>query len=148
MNKLTVGLTLFLLVVITGCRPAETTFGDQAADDSTIVCEVFYRQGGEQAFEEAPLITFAGGNDKQSRAFENMVLDAWFQDDEYEGRALTIEVATLDTNRGLAWQLYQFDPQNPVENQFIGEHGFTGLNYVFHPTSAAEVQYYCSVRND
>lgn len=146
MKNVIVGLTLIVLVFISGCRAAETTSGDEAADNSTIVCEVFYRPGAEQAMEEVLEIIFTGGGDKQSREFEDMVLDAWFQDDEFEGRALTIEVATLDTDKGIARQLYQFDSQNPVENQFIGGHGFTGLNYVFHPNSPAVVQYFCSIQ--
>jgi hypothetical protein len=33
-------------------------------------------------------------------------------------------------------------------NQFIGGHGFTGLVYVYHPSSDAELQYFCETRDD
>ena len=74
-----------------------------------------------------------------------MAFEAFYQDDEFEGRALSIVVVDLETGQEILRQLYQFDPQNPVENMFIGGHGFTGLNYVFHPGSNAEMQYFCSV---
>jgi hypothetical protein len=54
----------------------------------------------------------------------------------------------LDTGAEISRQLFQFDPQNPLENQFIGGHGFTGLNYLFHPDSAAEMQFFCGVAGD
>ena len=30
--------------------------------------------------------------------------------------------------------------------QFSGDHGFTGLSYVYHPTSGAELQFTCKAR--
>jgi hypothetical protein len=78
--------------------------------------------------------------------FENMVFEGWFQYDPFVGCALSIAVANLETRDEISRQLYQFDPQNPVLNQFIGGHGFTRLNYVFHPDSPAEMQYFCSVK--
>jgi len=75
-----------------------------------------------------------------------MGFQARFQDDQFEGRALSIAVTNLETGAEISRQLYQFDPQNPPENQFIGGHGFTGLHYVYHPGSEAEMQYFCSVR--
>ncbi|HUV93017.1 MAG TPA: hypothetical protein VMV80_08020 [Anaerolineales bacterium] len=32
------------------------------------------------------------------------------------------------------------------QNQFIGGHGFTGLNYSYQPDSGAELQYWCAVK--
>ena len=75
-----------------------------------------------------------------------MVFEAHFQDDEYEGRALSIAVIDLDKGSDISRQLYQFDRQNPVENQFVGGHGFTGLNYTFQPGTTAEMQFFCSVQ--
>jgi hypothetical protein len=43
----------------------------------------------------------------------------------------------------LARGLYQLDPVGGLDDQFIGGHGFTGLAYVFHPDSGAEIQYFC-----
>ena len=76
---------------------------------------------------------------------DELLFEAWFQDDEYEGRALSIVVVNIETDAEIIRQLYQFDSQNPVKNQFMGGHGFTGLNYVFKPKATDEIQYYCSV---
>jgi hypothetical protein len=43
-------------------------------------------------------------------------------------------------------QLYQFIPEAELRDQFAGGHGFTGLTYVHHPTSSAELQYFCQSR--
>jgi hypothetical protein len=96
--------------------------------------------------EPAPLITFAGGNDQKVHEFETMAFEARFQDDPHEGRALSIVITELESGDELTRQLFQFDHQNPVENQFIGGHGFTGLNYIFETDSTAEMQFFCGLK--
>lgn len=32
-----------------------------------------------------------------------------------------------------------------VRNQFVGDHGFTGLNYLYHPTTNQRFQYVCKI---
>jgi hypothetical protein len=146
--KISVKITFTILLItmmIAACKGAGSDVGNQPEDSGTIVCEVFYRQGAEQSFEPAPPITFSGRTEKGFHEFETMAFEAWFQDDEFEGRALSIVIVDLETDREIARQLYQFDPQNPVENQFIGGHGFTGLNYVFKSKSTDEIQFFCSI---
>ena len=132
--------------MISGC--AATNAGPEAgaAGDGTIVCEVFYRSTASGSMDAAPAIIFAGGSQQQGHQFDDMAFEARFQDDPFEGRALAIAVIDLDSGKEISRQLYQLDPQNPLENQFIGGHGFSGLNYVFHPDSAAEMQYFCSLQ--
>ena len=136
-------ILLLFSVLVASCAAG----GNEASPgvSGEIVCEVFYRPTAGQGLEAAPFATFTSGNDRQERQFQDMTFEASFQDDEFEGRALSIVVADLDSGEEIARQLYQFDLQHPVENQFIGGHGFTGLVYVFHPTSAAEMQYFCHV---
>jgi len=135
-------IILFTALLLAACRFQDN---DSAVSSSTIVCEVNYRAGGEQSFEESPLITFSGETEKKFHAFDELAFEAWFLDDEFEGRALSIVIVNLETDTEIIRQLYQFDSQNPVENQFVGGHGFTGLNYVFKPKSTDEIQYFCSV---
>jgi hypothetical protein len=47
-----------------------------------------------------------------------------------------------DTN--LAAAIYQ---QSQLTSQPGGMHGFTGLQYVYHPVTRAELQYWCEVRS-
>ena len=138
-----IALILLISFLTVGCSRAGTS-----SETSTIVCEVFYRPTAGQGIKAAPQMTFTGGNAQQSQEFENMAFEARFQDDQFEGRALYIVVTDLETGAELTRQLYQFDAENPVENQFIGGHGFTGLNYVFHPHSSAEMQFFCHVQEE
>ena len=137
---------LLMTVLISACSTPETTSEAPPSSDGTIICEVFYRPGAGGDLEAAPLITFTEGNDLQVHEFETMTFEASFQDDAYEGRALRIAVTNPENGDEITLQLYQFDPQNPVENQFVGGHGFTGLNYVFQPDSSAEMQFFCSLK--
>ena len=137
---------VFFSILTSGCSALETPTDSALSGGTTIVCEVFYRPDAGVGLETAPLITFSGGNESKSHQFETMSLEARFQDDEFEGRALSIAVSDLESKEEITRQLFQFDPQNPVENQFIGGHGFTGLNYVFQAGSSAEIQYFCSLK--
>ena len=138
----------FIVMILLASAVLGCTSAGFSSKGSTIICEVFYRSTAGQSLEAAPLMTFSGGNVQQTHEFEDMAFEARFQDDEFEGRALSIAVTDLKTGSELTRQLYQFDAENPVANQFIGGHGFTGLNYVFHPDSSAEMQYFCSVQQE
>jgi len=129
-----------------GCSSPETAPEATTAGAGSIVCEVFYRSSDGGGVDTQPLLTFSEGNDLKVFEFETMTIAASFQDDAYEGRSLSIAVTNLENGSEIFRQLYQFDPKNPVENQFVGGHGFTGLNYIFHPDSSAEIQYFCSLK--
>ena len=146
MNSFFPGMTIIILLalILSGCTSAGPDSGGFSDKAGPVLCEVFYRPGTGQPLAAAIPITLEG-NERKGETFAAMAFEANSQDDEFEGRALSIVVADLETGREISRQLYQFDPQNPVENQFIGGHGFTGLIYVFHPGSAAEMQYFCSV---
>ena len=136
-------ILLLLSVLASSCTAGRNEASSTAGGE--IVCEAFYRPTAGQGLEAASPVIFTGGNERQERRFEDMIFEASFQDDEFEGRALSIVVADLTAGQEIARQLYQFDPANPVANQFVGGHGFTGLVYVFHPTFSAEIQYFCHV---
>ena len=139
-------INLLLAVSLSGCSSPETAPDALPSGQGIIVCEVFYRSSSGEGLEAAPLITFSEGNDLKAVEFDTMMFEAQFQDDDYEGRALRIVVTDQDNGDEITRQLYQFDKQNPVENQFVGGHGFTGLNYIFQSDSSAEVQFFCSVK--
>ena len=139
-------INLIIILAFAGCSTSNITAEGPSPGSRMIVCEVFYRSTPSQSLQSAPLISFTEGSDSETLTFETMVFEAHFQDDEYEGRALSIAVTDLDTGSNVTRQLYQFDQQNPIENQFVGGHGFTGLNYVFQPDTSAEMQFFCSVQ--
>jgi hypothetical protein len=63
-------------------------------------------------------------------------------DDPYDGRSFSIAVYTEDGVVG-SNTLYQVDRTVPLLNQFVGDHGFTGLHYVSDPGSDETLQYVC-----
>ena len=148
MKSVRIVTAVYLIIIISfvGCSTSNITVEAPPQGSRTIVCEVFYRSTSGQSLQSAPPISFSEGSDSETLTFDTMVFEARFQDDEYEGRALSIAVTDLDTGNDITRQLYQFDSQNPVENQFVGGHGFTGLNYVFQPGSSPEMQFFCRVQ--
>jgi hypothetical protein len=75
-----------------------------------------------------------------------MICRAQFVDDPGEGPSLALATVDVATGREIARQLYQIDRAKGLANQFIGGHGFTGLQYVFNSSSTAELQYFCSAK--
>jgi hypothetical protein len=137
---------LISVLLLSGCVASESESGSRSSEQIQITCEVFFRPSVGMPLEASPEISFEEGNERQSADFESLSFEAIFQDDPYEGRALKVNVTTLDQSKTVVSQLYQFDSQNPPVNQFVGGHGFTGLVYVFHPDSSAEMQYFCNLR--
>jgi hypothetical protein len=70
----------------------------------------------------------------------------WPHDQAPGEHSLRVWVTANDTQAEVVSQLYQLSLTEPVRNQFSGAHGFTGLSYVYHPTSRAEAQYICKAR--
>ena len=60
-----------------------------------------------------------------------------------EGRGLKVSVTTLD-GEPLSEHLYQMSKTELPSNEFHGGRGFTGLAYVYDPSSQTEVQYWCT----
>ena len=143
-NQLNLTLLLIgLILVSVSCRsPA----GNQQTEPLTIICHVFYRDSQAVPPEPESTLTLAQHGDQQIAQFDTLEFSAQFHDDEFEGRSLTIAVDAADSGQQVTRQLYQMDRQQGTRNQFQGGHGFTGLAYVYHPTTDAELQYFCDVQ--
>jgi hypothetical protein len=137
-------LLLLITIALVGCSSNRSAKSEPTSSSTyTISCEVFYRSSAGGALEAAPENPLSEENVQNIIEFDNMAFEAHYQVDQYEGQALYISVIDLETGDELSRQLYQFDSQDPPKNQFIGGHGFTGLNYAYHPKSPAEMQYFC-----
>lgn len=62
----------------------------------------------------------------------------------HDTNSLTVAIYEKSTKRLISSRLFQFGPG--LRNQFHGGHGFTGLNYVYHSKSKAELQFWCAVK--
>jgi hypothetical protein len=132
-------LFLALAVLLTACGLP----GGSPGAPSAIDCQVFYRSSTAGRFSETDVTLSATAN-RESVTFEDLAFNAQYTDDIGEGQSLALSVVDLETGQETARQLYQLDRQRGLVNQFVGGHGFTGLIYVYHPTSQAEMQYFCA----
>lgn len=67
-------------------------------------------------------------------------------DSPYEGRSFSLTIYAEDSSV-LAHSLYQMDPTRLPINEFVGDHGFTGLNWVKDPDTQENVQFACFARD-
>ena len=138
-----------LLISITalsiGCSSLPEKAGRQSVVPISIDCRVSYRTSVTKHLSEST-ITLTTNGDHKIIAFDDMEFNAQYWDDQFEGRSLLISVTSFDTGNEVFRQLYQMDRGKRLINQFIGEHGFTGLIYVYHPGSTAELQCFCEAR--
>jgi hypothetical protein len=139
------GLLLGVVLLLAACRPSPEGAGGRSAAPFSVECQVFYRASMAESFAEST-VTLAQGGDHQVVEHDDLRFDAEYWDDEYEGQSLSIYVSDMDTGDELVRQLYQIDRAKDLVNQFVGGHGFTGLIYVYHPSSTAEMQYFCLAR--
>lgn len=130
-----------------GCRSPLDDNGSPPVAPVTITCHLFYRDS--QAVPPGPETTLIlkQHGDRESASFEMMEFSVRYLDDQFEGRSLFIAVNDADGGQQLSGQLYQMDRQQGTQNQFQGGHGFTGLAYIYHPDTGAELQYFCEVQS-
>ncbi len=141
-----IGWILVLLVLAAGCSSSSTPVGGGTAIEGSISCQVFYRDSAGDPLSEAPTMMLSTSGDLEFVQFENMEFRVQFFADQTEGQSLSITITNLDSRTELNRYLYQLDQSKGLVNQFIGGHGFTGLNYVFHPNGESELQFFCDVR--
>jgi hypothetical protein len=139
------GLLIGVTVLSVGCGLSPEEAGGQSVVPVSIDCRVFYRPSVTESLSESA-ITLTTSGDHEVIEFDDMEFNAQYWDDQFEGRSLLISVTSPDTGDEVVRQLYQMDRRKSLINQFIGEHGFTGLIYVYHPSSTAELQYLCEAR--
>ena len=140
------GLLIGVTVLLVGCSPSPEEAGGQSVVPVSIDCRVFYRPSVTETLSGESAVTLTTSGDHEIIEFDDMEFSAQYWDDQFEGRSLVISVASPDTGDEVVRQLYQMDRGKSLINQFIGGHGFTGLIYVYHPSSTAELQCFCEAR--
>lgn len=136
-------LAAILLLLMPGCTE---TKADPAppAKASKIVCTAAYRATTSMPVEREESISFEDAATLQTMGFGELDLHATYSTGEGDGeRSLQLWVSEAGRSDRLISQLYQLPLDSGPQNQFVGGHGFTGLNYVYHPISGAELQFWC-----
>ena len=134
-------MLVLLIVLLSACGSAEAS----APKAETISCTAAYRATVEQGIEREEAISFSNTDAEQSIAFADMVFHAAYSAGEADNER-DLRVWVTDANDVLLQStLYQLPIDSGPQNQFVGGHGFTGLNYSYQPDSGAELQYWCEV---
>jgi hypothetical protein len=109
---------------------------------------VAYRSSVTVGIEREETLTFSANDDTQTLTFPQLKFQAQYGAgiEPWAERSLRISITPTDREAELTAQLYQISKTEALQNQFIGGHGFTGLHYVYHPDSGAELQYWCVVQ--
>lgn len=136
-------LIAFILLV-TACDGGGASPITQPAEATAITCTAAYRANVSQSIEREESLVFTDRNEEQSIVFPALVFHAAYQTGEVDHeRALRLWVTDAERGTTYQTQLYQLDFASGPQNQFRGGHGFTGLSYSYHPTSGAEMQFWC-----
>jgi hypothetical protein len=75
-----------------------------------------------------------------------LIASGALSDDEFEGRSFSITIYAEDGSV-LSHALYQMNRTHLPQNEFEGDHGFTGLNSVKDPDADENVQFACFARD-
>jgi hypothetical protein len=141
MQKLWILGGLWSLFLLVACSGTPTT----APKAETITCTVAYRADITGSIEQEEAITFTDSDDEQSVAFADMMFHAAYSTGEADNeRTLRVWVTDGEDLGIYQSHLYQLSPDSGPQNQFVGGHGFTGLNYSYAPDSSAELQFWCA----
>ncbi|MDX1414391.1 MAG: hypothetical protein R3293_09390 [Candidatus Promineifilaceae bacterium] len=133
---------LLLGLILTACG-AESSVG-QTAKAEKITCHTAYRNSVSQAIEHEETLIFTDIDEEQSISFADMAFHAAYATGEGDNeRSLRLWVTDAEGEGVLQTQLYQLALEDGPQNQFVGGHGFTGLNYSYHPETTAELQFWC-----
>jgi hypothetical protein len=141
-RSLAIGMCLLLwgVLFLAACNTNNTSL----ARADLITCTVAYRASTSQPIEHEESLALIDSDAEQSVAFNDLVFHAAYRTGEADNeRSLRLWVTDVNDSTIYQSQLYQLDPVAGPQNQFQGGHGFTGLNYSYHPTSQAEMQFWC-----
>ncbi len=133
-----------LVLVLAACGNREETAVPPKAEQ--IVCTAAYRSSVEVGIEREETLTFTDADDEQSIAFADMTFHVAYRTGAADNeRSLRVWVTDVGKTAVYHSTLLQLEPTSGPQNQFVGGHGFTGLNYSYAPDSTAELQYWCEV---
>ena len=131
-----------------GEAPAAT-----AVPPARIECTFFFRQSNEVGEGEDPAdpkfqfeerTVSVAQNEDDSLALGKLTLDVSYSVSEEEGASASVGVSTAE--HPLVRTLYQLGERGLI-NQFSGDHGFTGLVYLTHPSDGGDYQLICKARS-
>lgn len=129
------------IALLPACTPTPTA----SPRATSISCHTAYRSSPNIAIEHEDSIIFDDSDERRAAPYADLTFHAQYSSGEMNReRTLRLWVTEAGQTAELFSQLYQLPQNSGPQNQFIGGHGFTGLNYTHHPTTEAELQYWCN----
>ncbi|PKN83185.1 MAG: hypothetical protein CVU47_00165 [Chloroflexi bacterium HGW-Chloroflexi-9] len=143
MRRKLFGVSLAILTLVgAGCTESA---GEDKVRASAIVCSAAYRVSQAEPLTEVDSLRLEDTDAVQSLPYIYLELHAEYADGRSDGeRALRVWVTRTAEAEPLVTHLYQMPEGEGPQNQFLGDHGFTGLMYAYDPVSGAELQYWCT----
>lgn len=113
-----------------------------------IDCHTAYRSSVTVPVQKKERMTLTSTKDKKTIRMGDLDFHTQYLSGENNGEveSLKVSVTPSESKEELAAFMYQMPNIGQVQNQFSGDRGFTGLGYVYHPKSRAELQYWCVAR--
>ena len=115
--------------------------------DQKIICTTAFRSNPGLPIEHTEVLVLTTATSVMA-VYQDLVFRANFRDEPQMGASIIMDVETSASRAPIMTVLYQLAQNARVIDQFVGGHGFTGLHYVHHPTSGAELQFWCAVDGD
>jgi hypothetical protein len=132
-------VALALLLVAAACD------GGDGGRAGAIVCSTAYRVSQSEPLTEVDHLRFEDEDSVQSLPYIYLELHGEYRTGRVDGeRSLRLWVTPTGEEKVLLTQLYQLPEDSGPQDQFVGDHGFTGLTYAYDPVSGAELQYWCA----
>ena len=140
-------LTSVVLVSCTTSPKAAVPSSDGLAT-SAVECLVAYSSRAGTGIDEQRTVVLSTDARQEAIDLGDLTFHAqyWPRNDAPGEHTFRVWVTVSDTQAEIVAQLYQLPLTEAVRNQFVGDHGFTGLGYVYHPVSRAELQYTCKAQ--
>ena len=111
---------------------------------SAILCSTAYRASVTEPLTQSEHLRIEDEDSVDSMAYVQLELHARYSTGRTDNeRALRLWVTPSGEDGEIVSQLFQLPPDSGPTNQFVGGHGFTGLNYAYDSASGAELQYWC-----
>ncbi|MDQ3954434.1 MAG: hypothetical protein M3285_02665 [Actinomycetota bacterium] len=139
-------LVMCAIAVLVGCGADDSAPSAASSPDrssNAITCKLSFRRNLETSTFQTEELTVRSDQDERESKLGPFRVRLLYFDDGFEPSSLNVYVYSRQRRRLLTQDLFQLG--DTLRNQFVGDHGFTGLRYVRYPDWRAELQYICEV---
>ncbi len=139
----------FIACLVFGCsQPTMLTRTPSPKAPASVTCSTFYRSSVTVSNEQQANIILTFQDEQKVVEYPDLMFHAQlFRENREEAGSLKVWVTLPGDKHELMAVLYQFlEMPYTYTYSMEGGHGFTGLHYVYNPTSQAELQFWCEAK--